>query len=110
MHTRFLQYQIEFVIILVSILMVTFGIQSISYAQDADPTITASVTAPLTESTLSGSIVTLTLSGGQFNRESYIGSALTVSGIEGVTFRSWDVERVSDTVANRSPYLLRQHR
>ena len=99
MNTRFLQYKKEFAVILVTILMVTFGTQSIGYAQDADPTITASVTTPLTEATLSGGIVTLTLSGGQFNDEYYIGRALSVSGIEGVTFRSWDVERVSDTVA-----------
>ena len=90
------------VYILVFILMVTFGTQNISYAQDTDPTITASVEEPLTESTLSGSIVTLTLSGGKFNHEYYVGRALSISGIEGVTFRSWDVERVSDTVATVS--------
>ena len=99
MNTRFVQYQKEFVIILVSILMVTFGTQNISYAQDADPTITASVTTPLTEATLSGSIVTLTLNGRKFNDEYNVGRALSISGIDGVTFRSWDVERVSDTVA-----------
>ena len=99
MHTRFFLKQKSFVFILVTILMVTVGTQSISYAQDAVPTIAASVTSPLTETTLSGSVVTLTLSGSQFNEEFYIGRALTISGIEGVTFRSWDVERVSDTVA-----------
>ena len=84
--------------ILVSILMVTFGTQSISYAQEGTPTITASVEVPLTESNLPGSIVTLTLSGGSFaSWRSYISSALTISGVEGVTFDSWDVDRVNDT-------------
>ncbi|MDE0317538.1 MAG: hypothetical protein OXM61_21885, partial [Candidatus Poribacteria bacterium] len=85
-----------FVFILVSILMVTFGTQSISYAQEANPTITASVQQPLTEATLHESVVTLTLSGGTY--EGWIrGGTVSVSGIEGVTYDSWDVERVSDT-------------
>ncbi len=54
--------------------------------------------APLTETTLSGSLVTLTLSGRSFaSWESSIQSALTISGAEGVTFDSWDVNRISDT-------------
>ena len=58
----------------------------------------ASTTAPLTEATLDGSVVTLTLSGGTYERSSYtVGRAITVSGIDGVTFRSYDVDRVSDT-------------
>jgi len=84
--------------ILVTILMVTFGTQSISYAQEANPTITASVEEPLTEATLPESIVTLTLSGGRFiDREWRIEDAMSISGIEGVIIE--DVERVSDTVA-----------
>ena len=78
--------------------MVIFGTQSIGYAQEGTPTITASVEAPLTESNLQGSIVTLTLSGGSFaSWTSYISSAITISGVEGVTFNSWDVDRVNDT-------------
>lgn len=79
--------------------MVTFGTQSIGYAQEDTPTITASVEAPLTESDLNGSIVTLTLSGGSFERwTSSIRSALTISGVDGVTVsRSWHVDRVNDT-------------
>ena len=85
------------VFILVTILMVTFGTQSISYAQEGNPTITASVEEPLTEATLSGSVVTLTLSGSVYTQSEYtISHALTVSGIEGVTFEWWKVERVSD--------------
>ena len=58
----------------------------------------ASTVSPLTESTLNESVVTLTLSGRAYERSSYtVGRALTVSGIDGVTFRSYDVDRVSDT-------------
>ena len=58
----------------------------------------ASTAAPLTESTLDGSVVTLTLSGRVYGDSSYtVGRAITVSGIDGVTFQTWDVDRVSDT-------------
>ena len=59
----------------------------------------ASTETPLTEATLAGSIITLTLTGRRFNEEYYIGNALSFSGIEGVAFERWDVVRVSDTVA-----------
>ena len=85
-----------FVLILVSILMVTLGTQSISYAQEANPTITASVKAPLTEATLHGSVITLTLSGGTYEGR-IPRNAVSLSGIDGVTFDFWDVRRVSDT-------------
>ena len=59
----------------------------------------ASTAAPLTEATLDGSVVTLTLSGGAYEDSSYtVGRAITVSGIDGVTFKTWDVDRISDTV------------
>ena len=63
---------------------------------------TLQATSPLNVSTptLSGgiSVVTLTLTGRRFTEYSWeIGEALTVSGIDGVTFESWDVARVSDT-------------
>ena len=58
----------------------------------------ASTAAPLTEATLHGSVVTLTLTGRQFADEWDIEDALSLSGIDGVTFESWDVERVNDTV------------
>ena len=58
----------------------------------------ASTTAPLTEATLDESVVTLTLSGRAYESSSYtVGRAITVSGIDGVTFKSYDVDRVSDT-------------
>ena len=61
--------------------------------------ITASTTAPLTETTLDESVVTLTLNGGTYERSSSrIRNAVTVStGITGVTVRSFDIDRVSDT-------------
>ena len=43
-------------------------------------------------------MVTLTLSGGTYERSSFsVARAITVSGIDGVTFRWWDVDRISDT-------------
>ena len=97
MNTDFLNPK-GFVLILVAILIVTFGTQSISYAQEANPTITASVEEPLTEATLHESVVTLTLSGGRFvDRRWRIEDAISFSGIDGVTVDR--VERVSGTVA-----------
>ena len=63
------------------------------------PTLTASTTTPLTEATLDESIVTLTLSGGTYeSSSSRIRNAVTVStSITGVTVRSFDIDRVSDT-------------
>ena len=63
------------------------------------PTLTASTTTPLTEATLDESMVTLTLSGGTYeSSSSRIRNAVTVStGITGVTVRSFDIDRVSDT-------------
>ena len=57
--------------------------------------ITASTTAPLTETTLDESVVTLTLNGGTYERSSSrIRNAVTVStGITGVTVRSFDIDR-----------------
>ena len=58
----------------------------------------ASTTAPLTEATLDESVVTLTLSGRAYEGSSYtVGRAITISGIDGVTFKSYDVDRISDT-------------
>ena len=60
--------------------------------------ITASTTAPLTEATLDESVVTLTLSGRKFERwQSTIRPAVSITGISGVTVRSFDIDRESDT-------------
>ena len=63
------------------------------------PTLSISTTSPLTEATLHGSVVTLTLSGRTYVDSYNIGRAITVSGIDGVTFKLHEVRRVSDTVA-----------
>ena len=59
----------------------------------------ASSAAPLTEATLDGSVITLTLSGRAYDRSSFsIGRAVTVSGVDGVTIADFfGVDRVSDT-------------
>ena len=60
--------------------------------------IVASTEAPLTEATLDGSVVTLTLSGRKYARSNFdIRDAVTVSGIEGVTIPWHDPDRKSDT-------------
>ena len=60
--------------------------------------IAVSTESPLTEVNLHGSIITLTLTGRNYEQYSWdIAGALTVSGIDGVTFESWQVDRVSDT-------------
>ena len=59
----------------------------------------ASTTTPLTEATLDGSVITLTLSGRTYAGFFSIRDAVTVSGINGVTFDDFfDLDRVSDTV------------
>ncbi len=62
--------------------------------------VVASSPAPLSEAELNGSIVTLTLSGGVYESRYTVGNYVTVSGIDGVTFRRFDLEQVSDTVVN----------
>ena len=57
----------------------------------------ASTESPLTEATLHGSTITLTLTGRRFPDEWSIERSLSFSGIDGVTFKSYDVDRVSDT-------------
>ncbi len=65
---------------------------------DGTPTITISTEASLTEATLHGSVVTLTLSGKKFARSIYdLRDAVSVSGITGVTIGKYGVQRVSDT-------------
>ncbi len=58
----------------------------------------ASTTDPLTEATLDESVITLTLNGRFYEQSSFsIRDAVTVSGINGVTVGTFDVDRVSDT-------------
>ena len=62
--------------------------------------VSASSAVPLTEATLNGSVVTLTLSGGIYESRYTVGNSVTVSGITGVTVNRFDVDRVSDTQVN----------
>ena len=64
-----------------------------------EESLVASTEAPLTEATLHGSVITLTLSGRQFVGEWDIEDALSFSGIEGVTVGRYGVRRLSDTEA-----------
>jgi len=60
--------------------------------------VVASTLAPLTETTLNGSVVTLTLNGATYKRSTFdLRDAVSVSGIGGVTFHWFDLDRVSDT-------------
>ena len=62
--------------------------------------VTASTITPLTEATLNGRVVTLTLNGGIYESRYTVGNSLTVSGIPGVTVNVYNVERLSGTQVN----------
>ena len=66
----------------------------------AAESVDASTAAPLTETTLNGSVVTLTLSGGVYEPRYTVGNNVTVSGIIGVTVNRFNVQRLSDTQVN----------
>ena len=89
----------KYIVSILSAVLLVFGAQSISYGQ----TLIASTPQPLTAGTLDESVVTLTLSGGIYERARWdIADALTVSGIPGVTIGTFGpawfgVNRISDT-------------
>ena len=86
------------VFILVIVMFAAFGVQQQSYAQAANPTITASVEVPLTETNMNGQGVTITLAGASFERSTFdIRDGVSVSGITGVTIPWHDPDRESDT-------------
>ena len=64
-----------------------------------EESVVASTPQPLTEATLDGSVVTLTLTGRSYERSVFdISDAVKVSGISGVTFDGFfDIDRESDT-------------
>ena len=65
---------------------------------DDTPTLNVSTAVPLTEATLHGSVVTLTLSKDTYHTNwNFVSQNVEVSGITGVTFRRHNVVRVSDT-------------
>ena len=60
--------------------------------------VAASTTSPLTEATLNGSVITLTLSGGTYASSIFdVRRGVSVSGITGVTVGTFGVQRVNDT-------------
>ena len=65
--------------------------------EEGGSTVSVSTPQQLTAATLNGSIVTLTLSSGAFDRRTRIRDAVTISGITGITFHWTDIEDVSDT-------------
>ena len=66
-------------------------------------TVTATTTSPLTEATLDGSVVTLTLSGAEYERSIFdVRDGVSVSGIAGVSVGTFGVQRKSDTVVTVS--------
>ena len=62
--------------------------------------VVASTVKPLTETTLNGSVVTLTLNGGIYESQYTVGNSVTVSGITGVTVNRYSAERLSGTQVN----------
>ena len=81
------------------VMLVICALPSISYSSSDDISVAASTDSPLTEAALHKSVVTLTLSGGTYARSIRdIRDAVSVSGIDGVTVRTFGVNRVSDTV------------
>ena len=82
-----------YLVLILATVLIAFGTQGTSYGQ----TITASTPQPLTEATLHGSVVTLTLNGGTYETRFRIENAMTLSGVDGVTVGTFDVDRVSDT-------------
>ena len=66
-------------------------------SEEGGPTLTAALSTPQPFVTLNGSVLTLTLSSGDFGRRTEIRDALTISGITGITFHWTDIEDVSDT-------------
>ena len=68
---------------------------SVSAAMEA---VTATTVSPLTEATLNGSVVTLTLAGGRYARSTFdVRDGVSVSGIAGVSVGTFGVQRVSGT-------------
>ena len=79
-------------------MLVICALPGISYGSSDDISVVASTDSPLTEATLHESVVTLTLSGGAYERSGFtIRDAVEVSGIDGVTVGTFGIDRVSDT-------------
>ena len=94
----------KYLVLISGIVLMAFGTQGVSYGQVPVPSgnesVAASTPQPLTEATLNGSVVTLTLSGATYDQSIFnVRGNITVSGIAGVSVGTFGVSRVSDTVA-----------
>ena len=73
--------------------------------------VTATTVSPLTEGTLNGSVVTLTLSGGAYESSIFdVRRGVSVSGITGVSVGTFGIQRASDTKVDGRTDLQRRHR
>ena len=89
----------KYLVLLLGIILMAFGTQGVSYGQVSE-SVAASTASPLTEATLDGSVVTLTLSGATYESSIFnVRGNITVSGIAGVSVGTFGISRVSDTVA-----------
>ena len=89
----------KYLVLILGIALMFFGTQGVSYGQVSE-SVAASTTSPLTEATLNGNVVTLTLSGATYDRSIFnVRDNITVSGIAGVSVGTFGVSRVNDTVA-----------
>ena len=89
----------KYLVLILGIILMAFGTQGVSYGQVSE-SVAASTTSPLTEATLNGSVVTLTLSGATYESSIFdVRGNITVSGIAGVSVGTFGIERMSDTVA-----------
>ena len=71
----------------------------VEYVDSVSESVSASTVSSLTETTLDGSVVTLTLTGRTYTQNVLkIREAVSVSGLPGVTIKADSVQRVSDTV------------
>ena len=88
----------QFVLMSLVVALCTFATPGTGYGQASSPSITASTATPVTESTLDGNVVTLTLTGGAFASSIFdVRRGVSVSGITGVSVGTFGIQRVSDT-------------
>ena len=87
----------RFALLSLVVVVAAFALPVSGYAQ-VQESITVSTSSPLTEATLNGSVVTVTLAGRTFERSIFsIRRAVTVSGIAGVSVGTFGIQRVNDT-------------
>ena len=80
------------------VVLTAFALPGLGYGQGNSPSVTASTTSSLTEATLDGSVVTLTLSSGVYASSIFdVRRGVSVSGIAGVSVGTFGVQRVNDT-------------